>query len=113
MAAADAAYTRMNDSVDRVVGDAATLIQGSTETALTGVFSAPWTGVTVGGVPVQRETTTFEVADALLAELGLTLAEGDRLTVLGTTYTVVRIQPLDGPLGGGVTELTLAEYASA
>lgn len=113
MSAADAAFARMNDSVDRVVGDAATLVQGLTETALTGVFSAPWTGVTVGGVPVQREHTTYEVSDALLAELGVTPVEGDQLVVLGVTYTITRIQPLDGPLTGGVSELTLARYASA
>lgn len=112
MAAADDAFARMNDSVDRVLGDAATLIQGATETALTGVFSAPWTGVTVGGVPVQRERTTYEIDDAQLATLGVTIVEGDRLTVLGTTYTVTAVKPLDGALGGGVTELVLAEYAS-
>lgn len=70
---------------------------------LTGIFDAPGQLIaTSGSVPVQ---TTAPMLDIVAADLTVTPAQGDSLTVGGNTYEVAQVEPD----GNGMIKLYLLE----
>lgn len=73
-----------------------------------GIFSAPWIGTAMGGMPIDRPDPTLQVLTQDLSGLpaGAPMP-GDQATVGSASYTIVS-PPKDTE---GITELVLRAYA--
>lgn len=98
-------YTGMRNGLLAAYGEPVTVTVGAVNTALTGAFLAPYVGMDLGGVPVNRPDPQLI---ARSAEWAATNAQnGNTVTRTAVSYTVVDAQPADD----GLTTVTLRKYA--
>jgi hypothetical protein len=95
----------LNDALLAVWGEFVTVSVGAVDTVLTGAFRAPFVGMAVGGLQVERPdpTVTFKTSD--LTPVGA--QPGDTVTIGAETWQIVSIKPGDG----GMTELLLRAFS--
>jgi|GEM_PF-6802790 len=100
----DAALNRLNRAATRNFGRPFVVRVGAAETALDGIFHAPYRDESVGDLDVRNLSPTVEFITADFAPLGA--AERDIVIDGATEYTIVVIEPDDG----GMTRCLLRAY---
>ena len=99
-------YAGMRRSLLASFGEPVTVVVGGLDRPLTAAYLAPYTGVDVGGVPVNRPDPQFIVTTA---DWEATEAQTNDVIVraAGIEYVIVDAQPADD----GMTVVAARQYA--
>ncbi|MDD5330196.1 MAG: hypothetical protein PHX38_09340 [Sulfuricella sp.] len=102
-----AAAARMNASIMAALGRDDVSIRGDGyDESPRGIFVAPWSGIAIGNMMVDRPDPVLVVLTPDLAKLGgVDPQPGDQAEIGSTIYTIVSAKDVDG-----FTEMTLRLY---